>query len=349
MSPVPFAGLLRSVIGQWRRVVLGLATMGAVMTMGLAAVLWPPPPRAVTFPDGKRFALTIVDDTDLTTVNRARPIYKALAEAGLRTTKTVWALPAIENPGPGDQGDTLQDAPYREFILDLQAKGFEIALHGVRGGSSPRATSIEGLEEFKRIIGDYPKLFVNHSLNREDLYWGQHRLTFTPYRWLFGIARGTQFAGHIEGSPYFWADIAKQRIKYVRRFVFSDINVLHVNPATPYHLDETPYVNYWFDSSDGGSIDQFEALLSPENLDRLEREGGACIIYAHLGAGSFNSNGDANPRFLKRIREVAARPGWFVPASELLDYMSAQPGWNPRQTFRERIRLETAYLLDWLM
>ena len=323
--------------------------MGVVVVSALAVVLWPPPRRAVQFPNGKRFALSIVDDTDLATLNRARPLYDALHQAGLRTTKTVWSLPMIENPGPGDLGDTLQDPAYRDFILDLKAKGFEIALHGVRGGSSPRDKSIEGLEEFKRIIGDYPKVFINHSLNREDLYWGQYRLTFTPYRWIFGIASKSQFSGHVPGSPYFWGDVAKQRIKYVRRFVFSDANVLSINPATPYQLDQTPYVNYWFDSSDGGSINQFEALLRPENLDRLEREGGACIIYAHLGAGSFNTDGAANPRFLKRISELSTRPGWFVPASELLDYLAAQPGWHPKQSFRERLRLETAYLIDYVM
>jgi len=325
-----------------------LAAVSAA-TVIAAVMLWPPPRRVVRFPDGKRFALTIVDDTDLATLSRAKPVYDALYEAGLRTTKTVWALPIVDKPAPADFGDTLQDAGYRAFILDLKSKGFEIALHGVRGGSSPRETSIKGLDEFKAITGADPSLFVNHALNLDDLYWGKYRLTFAPYRWLFGVTSETQFAGHLPESPYFWADVAKQRVKYVRRFVFSEINVLRVSPSVPYQLDETPYVNYWFDSSDGGSLDQFEALLSPENLDRLEREGGACIIYAHLGAGSFNKDGRAHPRFLNVIREVGRRPGWFVPATQLLDYLAAQPGWNPKSSLRERIRLETTYLVDWVM
>ena len=135
----------------------------------------------------------------------------------------------------------------------------------------------------------------------------------------------------------------------MRRFVFSEINVLRVNSYVPYQLDQTPFVNYWFDSSDGGSINQFEKLLSPENLDRLERERGVCIIYAHLGAGSFNSNDGVSPRFVSRIRDVASRPGWFVPASELLDYLAARQTPNPRLNFFRRLRLETSYVLDWLL
>src|SRR5687768_14097281 len=206
-----------------------LSVMTAVVLPAIV-ILWPPKPRTVQFPGGKRFALTIVDDTDLTTLERAKPLYDAMYEAGLRTTKTVWALPKVENPAAADYGDTLQDPDYRAFVMDLKTKGFEIALHGVRGGSSPRATSIQGLDEFKSIVGNDATLFVNHALNQEDLYWGKHRLTFTPYRWALGIGRGSQFAGHVPGSPYFWGDVARQRIKYVRRFVFSEINVLRVNP-----------------------------------------------------------------------------------------------------------------------
>ena len=47
---------------------------------------------AVTFPDGKRFAFTIFDDTDVGTLESLRPIYDLLAQLGLRTTKTVWPL-----------------------------------------------------------------------------------------------------------------------------------------------------------------------------------------------------------------------------------------------------------------
>src|SRR5437899_2238785 len=55
--------------------------------------------RAVrrSWPEGKDFAFTIIDDTDNATLARIRPIYELLSELGLRTTKTVWVYPAPES------------------------------------------------------------------------------------------------------------------------------------------------------------------------------------------------------------------------------------------------------------
>jgi hypothetical protein len=88
----------------------------------------PPPQRAIAFPR-KRFAFTIVDDTDMATLERIRPVYEVLHRYGLRTTKTVWVLDATETDHPANAGDSLNDPGYRAFIQDLRSKGFEIALH----------------------------------------------------------------------------------------------------------------------------------------------------------------------------------------------------------------------------
>jgi hypothetical protein len=309
-------------------------------------VFTPPSPRHVSFPGGKRFAVSIVDDTDQTTLERVKPLYDLMFASGMRTTKTVWVLPRSDEPVDTNKGETLQDAEYRAFILDLKRKGFEVALHGVRGGSSRREETAAGLEEFQRVLGAYPRMHVNHALNRDDLYWGEHRWSFPPYRWGFAMARAYEFSGHLPESKYFWGDLAKRHIKYVRRFTFSDINLLRANPWMPYALDSMPYVNYWFETSNGGSIEDFDELLRPENLDRLEREGGVSLIYAHLGAGSFSREGRADPRFERRIKELTSRNGWFAPASEILDHLSGQPGWQPDLSLRQRIHLETKFLLD---
>lgn len=328
-----------------RRLIIGVVGLGAALVLALAV---PPATRRLEFPGGKRFALTIIDDTDQTTLQRAKPIYDVIAAAGMRTTKTVWVLSQSAEPVATNRGDTLGDPDYAAFISDLQAKGFEIGLHGVRGGSSPRADIQKGIEQFKATLGVYPKLHVNHALNQDNLYWGEHRWTFAPFRWAFGLTRGLEFSGHLPNSPYYWGDIAQQHIRYVERFTFSDINTAKVNPTTPYRIAGMPQVNFWFDTADGGSINEFDALLQPSQLDALEREGGVCLIYAHLGAGSFNVNGDGppHPRFVARIAEVSSRNGWFAPASEILDYLAAQPGATTELSFRERLRLEVVFLLE---
>jgi hypothetical protein len=327
-----------------RKVLFGLLGTAAVFVGALVYVLHDPAPRTIMFPDGKRFAFSIVDDTDMATVDRGKPLYDLLHQYGLRTTKTIWVLKATSDAHAPDHGDTLRDPAYREFIVDLRRKGFEIALHGVRGGSSVRQDIIDGLDEFRNEIGQYPTMHVNHSLNADNVYWGERRWSFGPYRWAYGLMSGQQFSGDDPQSPYFWGDLVQERVRYVNQFTFTEINLLNVTPSMPYHLDDKPYVNLWFLTADGDNLDRFEALLSKENLDRLEREGGVCLVYTHLGAGSFNKDGKAHPRFEARIKDVAARNGWFAPASEILDHLSKQPGWTEKPGLREKIRLETLFL-----
>ena len=327
------------------RVIVKSITLIVIFLVGmLAYVLYPPEPRAVTFPGGKRFAFSIVDDTDMATLERAKPLYELLHRYGFRTTKTVWVLESNEPSHAPNRGDTLHDPAYRAFILDLEKWGFEIALHGVRGGSSKRHDIIDGLEEFRRVLGEYPSIHINHSLNRDNVYWGEDRWSFAPFQWGYALGGKYRFLGHESASAYFWGDLLKKHVQYVNQFTYSEINLLAVNPSMPYRLADKPYVNFWFPTADGDNLDRFEVLLSKANLDRLEREGGVCLVYTHMAAGSFNKNGGADPRFEARLKDVASRDGWFVPASEILDYLRVQPGWNADLSFRETVRLEVIFL-----
>ena len=254
----------------WRLLWSGLIAL-VPFVAGLAWILYPPAQRPVEFPDGKRFAFTIVDDTDMATLERNRPVYEVLHRYGLRTTKTVWMLDGTETDHPANAGDSLRDADYRAFIEDLRAKGFEIALHGVRGGSSERADIFAGLEEYRQLFGAFPRMHVNHSLNRDNLYWGSARWSIPPLRWVYALARNEDFSGEDPESPHFWGDLASRNISYVNQFTFADVNLLKVSPAFPYHLPDKPLVNFWFPTANGDNRDQFVSLLSPENLDRLEQ------------------------------------------------------------------------------
>ena len=50
--------------------------------------------RRVEWPEGKRFAFTVFDDTDSARLENVRELYAFLTDVGLRTTKTAWALEA---------------------------------------------------------------------------------------------------------------------------------------------------------------------------------------------------------------------------------------------------------------
>jgi hypothetical protein len=327
----------------WRRA--AVSTL-AVVLAGIAWIAVPPTAPSVSFPGGHKFAFSIVDDTDMATLERLQPIYEVLQRYGLRTTKTVWVLPAHSTEHDPDRGESLSDPAYRQFIVDLQAKGFEIALHGVRGGSSLRADTLSGIETFRSTLGHYPRMQVNHSLNKENLYWGSHLYAVAPLRWAASFAIAYEFSGHDPHSPYFWGDVARERIQYVRRFTYQDINLLATSPSMPYRLDDKPYVNYWFPTANGDRVVNFIELLKDENLDRLEQEGGVTLVYAHLGAGSFTKNGGADPRFEDRIRAVSARNGWFATASEILDHLKSQPSWTGRLDLRSRVRQDVKFVLQ---
>ena len=117
-----------------RRIAKTLVLIFVAVVSVVAYFLYPPEPRAIAFPGGKQFAFSIVDDTDLATLERVKPLYELLYRYGIRTTKTVWVLESNEPAHSPNRGDSLRDPAYLSFILDLKSKGFEIALHGVRGG-----------------------------------------------------------------------------------------------------------------------------------------------------------------------------------------------------------------------
>ncbi len=272
------------------------------------------------FPNNKRFAFTILDDTDLSTVENISPVYRLLAELGMRTTKSVWPLASVRSGRQG--GSSLQDADYLKFILGLKDLGFEISLHNVRNHDSTREIIKQGLEEFRKLIGCYPRVQANHSTNRDNIYWGASR--FNRLRLLYRagtvLQDGHIFEGHDPGTPFFWGDLCREKVDYVRNFVFREINLDRVNPTMPYHDSARPFVNYWFSSCRGGNANSFCDTLCEANQDRLEAEGGVCIMYAHFACG-FVTRGVVDTRTEQLLRRLSVRDGWFVPVSTLLDVL----------------------------
>lgn len=299
----------------------------------------------VTWPDGRAFAFTVFDDTDNATIANVKPVYELLAELGIRTTKSVWAIEAQGEPDIG--GTTCDDADYRDWTLALRDQGFEIGSHGATSLTSPREQVARSLERFREIYGHPPAALANHAFCEELIYWGPERVTgiyrlayhaMTRFRW-----RGV-FRGHIEGDPLFWGDLCRDEVAYVRNFTYADVDTLAACPQMPYHDPKRPYVKAWFASSEGADVTAFNACLSEANQDRLEAEGGACIMYTHFASG-FVEDGRLNPRFEALIRRLAARNGWFVPVTPLLDHLKG-PGGPVTITGRQRARLERRWLLS---
>jgi hypothetical protein len=296
----------------------------------------------IRWPEGKDFAFTIFDDTDYARMDNVPPVYEFLKDHGFRSTKSVWPLRAAG--APAVEGATCEDPDYLEWVYRLQELGFEITCHGVANRSSVRGEIIRGLDRFKQLFGHDPLALSNHTDCREGMYWGRDRLSGV-HRLAYGVAtrfRDSDGRGHVEGDPHFWGDVCRERVKYVRNFVFADINTLRACPIMPYHDPTRPCVNYWFAASEGATVDSFNHCIREGALDRLEAEGGACIMYTHLAFG-FYGKGGLNSTFESLMQRLSKKNGWFVPVGTLLDYLLETSGHHDI-TDRERRGLERRWL-----
>jgi hypothetical protein len=282
-----------------------------------------PAPPVVNWPDGKRFAFTIFDDPDAQSYEDGLVVYSFLAECGFRTTRGVWPAAPVRTPNSG--GETCAHEAYRRHTRELQASGFEVGYHNTTKHSSVREEIVKGLDTFRDYFGHDPYAMANHY-NAEAIYWGAARVT-PPVRSIYSLAtlgrtRGVHF-GETEGHPSFWGDVCHERVRYCRNFVYSDVNTLAACPWMPYFDPRRPYVQAWYSSSEGSNVTRLTTTLSEANQDRLEEEGGACVMYTHFGHG-YVENGQLHPRFKALMQRLSRKNGWFVPVSTLLDYLGRQ-------------------------
>ncbi len=299
----------------------------------------------INWPHGKRFAFTVFDDTDHTTMQNGPGMYQYLFDLGVITTKSVWPIKGEHVPKIG--GTTCEHADYLRWVCRLKEQGFEIALHNATYHTSKREQTIAGLEQFKECFGEYPKIHANHADCADSIYWGDARLSGMNrliYNVLTRFANRGKFLGHVESSELFWGDKCKEHIKYVRNFVFSDINTLRICPYMPYFDEERPFVNNWFASSEGADCRAFCQTISETNQDRLEEEGGGCIMYTHFGRADFYEDGLLNSDFRRVMERLSRRDGWFVPVSTLLDHVQKERGRHVISA-SERNRLERKWLI----
>ncbi len=302
----------------------------------------------IMFPDQKTFAFTILDDTDDSTLENVKPVYDCLKANGLRTTKTVWPVDCPEGSKDFFAADTLQRTEYLEFVQHLARDGFEIAFHGATMESSRRARTVAALEFLRDKFGRCPSLSCNHGFNRENLYWGRKRFHTPGLKRLAGLflkEAQSYYVGDDEGSEYFWGDLSKAHVKYVRNFTFDGLNVLEADPYMPYSLAQTPCVNRWFSTADAPDAAAFVRSLSEPRLQALERAGGICILSTHLGKG-FVKDGRLDPQVEAIFRYLGRRPGWYVPTGSILDFLLAVRGANGPLGRWQLMKLELRFLLD---
>lgn len=301
------------------------------------------------FPQGAEFAFTILDDTDDTTVTNGRPVYDLLRELDIRTTKTVWAFDAPpENRGPYFAGQTLSSPEYLEWVRSLSRDGFEIAFHNATMGSSIRAHTLHALDVLESEFNQPVHLHCNHGQNRENLYWGIDRYSSLVLRGALRLWTAftsyPAFEGHLPSSPYYWADIATDRISYMRAFAYRRLNGDHIPPGTLFADPLKRPAPLFFNSAEAPDIHAFNKLVNTASIDRLRKQRGWAIVSTHFGKGFF-SNKKLNLDFAMTMRHLAEQPGWYVPVSQVLDYLKVVRGVCTLSS-SQRLHMEVAHIWD---
>ncbi len=288
--------------------------------MASAELRWPPYPYRAGF--------TITDDADAAELATVKPVYDLLAKHGIRVTRTVWAFRPEEPCGlPGlppsiQRGVTLEDPEYARYCAWLGEQGFEIALHGASAGNNRSAATARA---FARLDALAPpaRTFVCHAKNADNPYWQEKVVARGPLRRLLELyARGHRCGGEDPSSPYFWGDLCRERVRYVRLLRTRRINTLAANPSMPYFEREKPFVRGWFSATKRS----FRDATRPEALAALEREWGACFLYQYLCRYTL-PDGSLRPEFTAGVAHLAERWAlWCAPASELLDRLRLTRG-----------------------
>ena len=299
----------------------------------------------VQWPDGKAFAFTVFDDPDFQSLKVGREVYAFLADLGFRTTKGIW--PVWGDDPTSNAGGSCDQPDYCDWFLSLVEQGFEMGYHNATYETSARERTRRGLDRYAEVFGHSPVTMSNHYNCDEDVYWGEHRVSGWRRHAYNVLTRGqnhNKFHGHVPGHPLFWGDLCKERVKYVRNFVYARINTLAACPYMPYHDPARPLVNYWYASSEGANVRKFTKTISEANLDRLAAEGGACIMYTHFGYG-YLENGKLDPEFRRLMTRLSKMNGWFVPVRTVLDFLLARRQ-TTTLTDAQRTEIEGRWLRD---
>lgn len=300
------------------------------------------------YPDNKKFAFTILDDTDDATRENVEPIYRYLKESGFRTTKTVWPLSKDEQQQSLFDGSSdLSNPDYLDFIKWLASENFEVTWHGPAMESSNREKIINGMDAFEKYLGFSPSLHVNHSHNKDNMYWGLDRFNNPFVKFILKLTsayKENTFQGQSKDSMYFWGDIATQHFKYCRSFTFENLNILNTNPSIPYVDPKRPEFNYWFSTCDADSVFQFEERFTKKNMLKLINEQGTCILSTHFGKG-YCKNGQVKDSVKRVLDFLASHEGWFVPVSEMLN-KRLQSDYGKELSTTERTTMELRWLYE---
>lgn len=284
-------------------------------------------------PANRAFAFTLVHDADGAYSRRLAPLFDVFDRLGLRVTASAFAFWASWARGGaswntwrqataaadrlnGPNSVPLCDPDEQVFYGDLAARGHEVALHTASETSSTREDTLRAFDLYASIFGRAPAVYTEHSSrSNKDALGNEGANPSSPY-YCLDILR--------DRNPWIWIDEAGAiRDEADGRFfeVPPGAPLINRQAADRYGLPRAFIRTGRWRAGDG---DGFLRGYSTANMDALERDGGIALVYVHLNTGWLDPHtGRIRADIEERLEYLAAKPGWFAPASEILDRAQA--------------------------
>jgi peptidoglycan/xylan/chitin deacetylase (PgdA/CDA1 family) len=317
-----------------RRIVAGGLMLLLALALQTAPIALPakaqPGWRLNLYPDGHAFAFTIVHDADSAYSLRLAPLFEEFDALNLKITATlfvswadwehggqIWstwaAAPGSRAAFFGPQAVPLVDPHEREFYLALASRGHEIGMHTASDSSDTTEDLERAFVYFSQVFGHPPTIYVEHSSksNKETL----------------------QNQGGDPKSKYYSAEILNR----YRPWVWVDGPMGLPSPQERYYFDLADFqgppfndeaskrygiakvfmrTGRWKDSNGDGFLEWYSKV----NIDTLERDRGVALVYTHLNEKWLDAKTERMREPLRdRLRYIASKNGWFVPAGTILD------------------------------
>ncbi|MBI2058518.1 MAG: hypothetical protein HYT87_01975 [Nitrospirae bacterium] len=317
------------------------------------------PARPIPLPEGKSFALAFIDESDKASLAAVRPVYDAFIAAGFRPTLAVWThRPRFDHTqdGPFDEartpghGVSLEDEAWREYLRQLNLRGFEIASHSASSGDDPREMMKDSFENHLAWFGHAPRIFTPHHYNLETPYSTGDLWSF-PFSMMVNWTVGRASEGSRTNSPYRWDDSFRRYILYAKGWGVWGLNTFARMPGMPARPTGSAEGPAWFACTNGYAPSRLPELFSEVQFEKLAREKGVAILCTHFSSFTEkmpSGNYVLRPFARDLIDWLSRHPdAWVAPAGEVLDALARQSGRHP-PTWREQSGLFSDGLRNYL-
>ena len=127
------------------------------------------------YPNGHRFAFTIIHDADDAYSERLAPLFRVFDKYGFKLSISVFAFwnkdeanKFLYKNTPSDRlfyearAVPLEEKSEQDFYKKLASKGHEIGLHSASNLTDTREDTQRAFEYFRDVFGYYPKIYIEH-------------------------------------------------------------------------------------------------------------------------------------------------------------------------------------------